>query len=436
MNPEFQRNVWLGCAPPRLVSAGAGLSALLALAWLVNGRSFGAITENAALACFVVFTGAWGAQLTSTSLIAELRGHTWDQQRLSALGPWAMAWGKLAGGPAAAWLCGALCLAVYVVSVELGPNTAWVIVALGSSALGLHAFALLGALLLAQRGPAASVPLSLRLAGAAGLVWLARVILHRPETTIRWFGHDYPATVFTGVVLALLAAWLVFGCYRLMCEALLVRTLPWALAACVGFLAFLVTGTLVDASATQALTLTTAATVALGLALAASYLAAFAYAPDPLLPRRLLAYARRRQWRAVAQEWPLWGVALGYALVLAIGLGVLGTERAALPTAWASLAAGSWPLLLFACRDLLVFFAIAARAPRGGHEASQLMYLGLAYWLLPGVTALAGAQGLTNLLRPQASLSPLVACAVLLPQVALAALWARRAWLIRMTPQG
>ena len=436
MNPEFQRNVWLGCAPPRLVSAGAGLSALLALAWLVNGRGFGTITENAALACFVVFTGAWGAQLTSASLISELRGHTWDQQRLSALGPWAMAWGKRAGGPAAAWLCGGLCLAVYVFSIELGPNTAWVILALCSSALGLHAFALIGALLLAQRGPAANVPLSLRLAGAAGLVWLARVILNRPETTIRWFGHDYPATVFTGVVLALLAAWLVFGCYRLMCEALLVRTLPWALAGCVGFLACLVTGTLVDASATQAAALTTAATVALGLSLAASYLAAFAYAPDPLLPRRLLAYARRGQWCAVAQEWPLWGVALGYALVLALGLSALSTERAALPEAWASLAASSWPLLLFASRDLLVFFAIAARAPRGGHEASQLMYLGLAYWLLPSVAALAGAQGLTSLLRPQATLTPLVACAVLLPQVALAALWARRAWLIRMTPQG
>ena len=117
-------------------------------------------------------------------------------------------------------------------------------------------------------------------------------------------------------------------------------------------------------------------------------------------------------------------------------MSALGTERAALPETWASLAASSWPLLLFACRDLLVFFAIAARAPRGGHEASQLMYLGLAYWLLPSVAALAGAQGLTSLLRPQATLTPLVACAVLLPQVALAALWARRAWLIRMTPQG
>ena len=196
IDPYFRRNVVLGCAPPRLVRAGAGLSALLALAWLVNGRGFGTITENAALACFVVFTGAWGAQLTSASLISELRGHTWDQQRLSALGPWAMAWGKLAGGPAAAWLCGGLCLAVYVFSIERGPNTAWVILALCSSALGLHAFALLGALLLAQRGPAANVPLSLRLAGAAGAGGVARGNFHRPVKTHGWFGPHFPAQGF------------------------------------------------------------------------------------------------------------------------------------------------------------------------------------------------------------------------------------------------
>ncbi|NBQ89637.1 MAG: hypothetical protein EBU07_19675, partial [Betaproteobacteria bacterium] len=38
MNPEFQRNLWLEWTRPRLTSAFAALAAVLALAWLANGR--------------------------------------------------------------------------------------------------------------------------------------------------------------------------------------------------------------------------------------------------------------------------------------------------------------------------------------------------------------------------------------------------------------
>jgi hypothetical protein len=119
MNPEFQRNLWLECTQPRLVSAFAALGALLALAWLLNGRGLGIVTANAGLGCFVLFTLAWGAHLTGESLIQELRSRSWDQQRMSALGPWHMTWGKLLGAPAAAWICGGLCVLVYLLSIEV-----------------------------------------------------------------------------------------------------------------------------------------------------------------------------------------------------------------------------------------------------------------------------------------------------------------------------
>jgi hypothetical protein len=78
-----------------------------------------------------------------------------------------------------------------------------------------------------------------------------------------------------------------------------------------------------------------------------------------------------------------------------------------------------------------VFFGIACRAPRRGVEGSQLIYLALAYWLLPAIAHLAGAHSLAGLLRPQTGES-LTACAVLLPQVIVAGVWTRRAWAGRM----
>ena len=87
--------------------------------------------------------------------------------------------------------------------------------------------------------------------------------------------------------------------------------------------------------------------------------------------------------------------------------------------------------LLFALRDLLVFFGIACSAPKRNNEATQLLYLALAYWLVPAIARLAGAGGLASLLRPQTD-TPLAACLALVPQVLIALFWARRMWRARM----
>ena len=431
MNPEFQRNLWLECTQPRLVSAFAALGALLALAWLLNGRGLGIVTANAGLGCFVLFTLAWGAHLTGESLIQELRSRSWDQQRMSALGPWPMTWGKLLGAPAAAWICGGLCVLVYLLSIEVTADAGWTLLMLGAAAIGLHAFALIGALLLAQRGHQAGAPMSLRIAGGLAALLLANAILNRPDTHVRWFGQDYPALAFSACVVAALAAWVVFGSYRLMCEELKVRTLPWALAGFIGFLAALATGSVVSLTDSPALISGTLAKAGFVCALLAAYLCAFVFAPDPMLPRRLLGYAQRAQWRRVAEESPLWGVGLLYAIGLALVLALNGHPNIALPGSLSRFNGDAGPLLLFATRDLLVFFGIACRAPRRGVEGSQLIYLALAYWLLPAIAHLAGAHSLAGLLRPQTGES-LTACVVLLPQVIVAGLWTRRAWAGRM----
>ena len=431
MNPEFQRNLWLEWTRPRLTSAFAALAAVLALAWLANGRVLGTITANAALACIAIFTLAWGAHLCGQSLIDELRSRTWDQQRMSSLSPWRMTWGKLAGAPAVAWACGAIAGLVYLLSAGATANALWVLLALTAASIGVHASALTGALTQAQRGHRADLPLSLRLAAALGLWILARELLGNFAGVRSWYGVEFPPLAFSACVLSALAAWLVFGSYRLMCDELKVRTRPWALASFILFVACLVAGFSYGPNATALAWLARVCTVGLCVALFLAYVCALSFVADPVMPRRLLGYARRGLWQRVGEEAPLWVVAVASALPLGLLAGLLGGADL-LPTLTSRLSTGGVvAILLYATRDLAVFFGIACRAPQRGVEASQLIYLALAYGLLPAIAALAGGDALGLLLRPAPDRG-LGAIAVLIVHASGALWWSRAMWLERM----
>ena len=429
MNPEFQRNLWLEWTRPRLVSAFSALGALLAVAWLSNQQAFGSITANAALACIVMFTLAWGAHLCGQSLHEELRGRTWDQQRMSALSPWRMTWGKLAGAPAVAWACGGVAALVYLLS-EPASDAWWMLLALAAAAIGTHASALIGELLLAQRGQQAGLPVALRFAAVLGLWAAGRWIVDDLDGGQRWFGHAYPALPFNACVIVALAAWMVFGCYRLMCDELKVRTRPWALGAFIAFIALLYSGFAYEPGLPLAGWFARFASLAFGGALLAAYVCALAFTADPMIPHRLRGYARRGEWRRVAEEAPLWTIACGYALPLALLTVLLGgTAGAAGPV---RLDAASVPaLLLYATRDLAVFFGIACRAPRRGVEASQLIYLALAYGLVPLIGRLGGGDIVAHLLLPDPA-KPMSAAAVLAGHALVALWWTRTMWRQRM----
>src|SRR2546427_5925055 len=58
----------------------------------------------AALIGMWIAAAGLGSVLAGRGLNEEAHQHTWDWQRLSALTPWQMAWGKLLGAPLPAWL--------------------------------------------------------------------------------------------------------------------------------------------------------------------------------------------------------------------------------------------------------------------------------------------------------------------------------------------
>jgi hypothetical protein len=98
MNPEFQRNLWLEASPRRVAWAAVTLILIYVAAGLMaRGSADGqlAALSGAGSVVFVVCGMIWGSRATGGSVLGEIADRTWDFQRLSALTPWSMTWGKL-----------------------------------------------------------------------------------------------------------------------------------------------------------------------------------------------------------------------------------------------------------------------------------------------------------------------------------------------------
>ena len=124
MNPEFARLARRELTPLRRV--GAPLLILLALPYFGASRwGFDADPDRAllslaqgafALTLFIV--AFWGSRVAADAVAGEMRGRTWDTQRLSGLGPTQMTIGKLFGAPLGAWYAIAFLLGTQIVILQ------------------------------------------------------------------------------------------------------------------------------------------------------------------------------------------------------------------------------------------------------------------------------------------------------------------------------
>ena len=104
-NPEFQRQLWLNWRPSLLAwSLGLSLLILAMPLALSSPKDLPGSLSMTAIAGVWVAAIVYGSVLAGRSLAEEASQNTWDWQRLSALSPWQMAWGKLLGAALPAWL--------------------------------------------------------------------------------------------------------------------------------------------------------------------------------------------------------------------------------------------------------------------------------------------------------------------------------------------
>lgn len=426
MNPELRRNLWLELTAHRLIAMPGVLLLVFAMFVAAEAPHWAPGMFSTGTLLFVLLVHLWGARQSSEAVTEEVRDRTWDWQRLSALGPWQMAWGKLAGATAFTWYGGAICLAAMGIAAANGAgrdNAGWLALALVASGVALHG-ALLAASLQAARKDSrlgyrmGSVVLMPALLVAGGFLFMAS---RTDMGSMSWHGGRYEAMRFVAISSVAFALWGVLAAYRQMCSELRMRTLPWAWPAFALFLSVYIAGfapRYVDSNSVLIM-------VALYTSLVLTYYALFTDRITAMSLRRLVAHAQARQWQRVVEEMPMPVSTLALAILLAC----------AAPWAVANLPFGSrfpvvaaYPIasVLFLVRDvgLLVFFALGRKPKRV--EGVTLLYIVLLDWVIPGLLGALGLEALATALMPLGKIGGWQAALVIAAHVAI--VWSMVAW--------
>lgn len=423
MNPEFRRNLWLELTLHRLVAMPAVLALVLALVYAASDEGAGSVAMAAAVIAGGLL-GVWGSRNAVECVAEEVRARTWDGQRMSAIGPWAMAWGKLLGSTAFAWYGGLMALAVLVVVApeDWARSPLRLAALLAAAGLLLQAVACLGGLAVARKGYA-------RRGASGGWVLVLVLLVFGPgmlglfsdaARPVDWWGGRYVFASFLLGSVAAFAAWAVFGVYRSMAAELQVRALPWAYAAFNLFLAayfagFWVHGGAGALGARDAFLLWGLLTSAV-----LTYLQLFGESTGVVVFRHVQVRLQRGEWRRALEELPCWPVGLAMAGLFAF-LGALLLEvpsRSGSPLH--GLAGAPLALFLLLVRDAAIFLVFAfARQPRRT-EAATLFYLVMLYGIVPGLLLASDLPGLAQLVLPPVLENPGKAAAVAAVHAAIA----------------
>ena len=239
LSPEFRRNLWLELSAHRLIAMPVILFSIFVLSALIEETSRNWGLRPAAITAFYGIVYLWGTRRAAATLADEVRQRTWDSQRMSSVGAWAMTWGKLLGGTAFIWYGGLIALAafVYAQSIQKDVTTALLLAAPAvlTGLLG-QAVALAAALVfLSKMQPTLRLPVVLcqmfGLIAVLMFTYLAPLAFSGVSDLagqMSWYGWSIPVYWFKLASVALFLFWAVVALYRLMRVELQQRALPWA----------------------------------------------------------------------------------------------------------------------------------------------------------------------------------------------------------------
>jgi len=436
MNPEFKRNLWLEISPARLALMPGVLTLIALLAVAMSEHN---PRDNLFIACTVLFTGlavGWGSLLVMSSINNEVTERTWDQQRLSALTPWQMAWGKLFGSTAYAWYGALLCAVVAVLAASTLPGflsrCVWMLAgAIG--AVALHAWLMASRLHTLDLRTEKSSSTAGRLFGLfMALQTLPAIFMLMRNPTDDafspglWWSLGLPLPVQLLVQVAFMLALGLLALWRSMGKQLMVRSTPWAWALGVLVLGLMVAGYLPEDARDANLMVPLA-----GVALLATYAALFTESNNRLVWQAVLFHHAHSPRRRMLQALPLWPVSWAMAALFVLLYGVLGINP---DQHLASLGSVMWLALLHCLRDCGIYHFFALRNTTRKPAGMTLLTLFVLGVVLPGLVAGTAPElatwfeplfGLQQLVKGDASLglAPWLAMAVQLVVVAALVAW-------------
>ena len=383
-NPEFLRNVWLEMTPHRLIGMPAVLLAVFFLIYLVTGHAFSDSTRIVAMTLFFVLALLWGTRLAGEALVNEVQDRTWDQQRMSSISPWSMAWGKLFGSTIYTWYGALICLLVYAIAAYQTSQQEvfkYVILMFTIAVFG-QSIALLSSM--------QTIKTYHRSASTAfmvlGIVVALPLISWGFNETgyLSWYDRQYRVLDFLMVSVICFAAWSLIGIYRKMREELQFRNTPvYWFAFCV-FMAIYLAGAVQQQLLGEELT-TFRLFVAYTTFIVLAYAMIILEDKNPLLFRRINAARKEGNWQGVFESTPCWLVTLLSVYVLCIILLFNAYPDFNFAGRGFSFKPYLIAMSLFLTRDVLLFVFFNMSANRKRADVTAIFYLVLLYWLIPSI---------------------------------------------------
>lgn len=388
-NPEFKRNLWLSFSLHRLISMPALLALIFVTILLADEISRAADRLYfTSVGLFIFIVWLWGARNANAAIVDELRDKTWDQQRMSSLDPWTMTWGKLFGSTSFNWYGGLICLTVVGASGIAADKPDTVAVMLTLCAVGILIHAALIALNLHTS------QFESRIIQRGGMGWLAIIAVFMVSPSIftasstkpvLWWDMEVSRALFILDSSILFAACATFAAWRVTCNALQIRTLPWAWPAFACLLALYTGGFMQDGSILQLML------AGLFISVAMTYVALFTEPSTLLRWRKLRLLQSREDWRGWLEHLPLWPTTLVLTFIFAVLVMLTaGGEQTIHGRMGFLLPQHALALALMLLRDtcVLLFFAFAPNSKRAISAAA--LYLIVLNILLPFLAGVAG----------------------------------------------
>ncbi|MDH3231649.1 MAG: hypothetical protein OEN55_17815 [Alphaproteobacteria bacterium] len=433
MNPEFYRNLLLELTLHRLIAMPLILLLIYAAAGL--GGDAGTVSEVAWYAVMGMLV-LWGTRLAADAVLGEVVSRTWDSQRMSTIGPFAMGWAKLLGSTVYVWYGAALSAPALLYGRERDFDDLLRIVMVGLFAQTVALFvSLLVQRLRPERLRFQVTASQLFGIGAAVSYW--SVLQDAPSGLVgrgemSWYGLSFPRDEFLLASALAFLAWGWFGVYRLMRTELQFRCWPVGWTAFVAFCGVYTGGFQIDRglARTGIFDIPSTGTVSQLLAayltvLTLVWLAAYAEPKGLVRLRRWGAALRGRDPRRILEATPAWvpgmllGVVVGIVLVLVWSLSAETRDVYAGFLNMESLAAFAVALFLFLLRDIGVIHFITLDGRKRRAHMTALVYLVVLYVLFPIVLATADWEGALPAFLPHTQGHPLVITLPVLVQVAI-----------------
>lgn len=256
LNPEFHRNLWLNFSPFRLLAMPVLFGIFLMIVTNVSDNWKADIFTPAMSVYFLVIF-LWGNYAAASALHDEVKSSTWDFQKMSSIGPWQLALGKLFGSTAYVWYLALPFLIIAVFSsgyqqesTAVAPAATLAAYLILAGAMG-HAAAFFAGLInfrYLKTNVIAPFIFGFFVSSTVySLISAAQHFTPGAQREVTWHGLIMDSQLFTVCSLLFFFFWILMGIYRLMREELQFRNSPLV------WLAFVTTMTLYFAGYTDPL---------------------------------------------------------------------------------------------------------------------------------------------------------------------------------------